>query len=215
MNLSSVVERFCENLSRRTGILTEDNIRFYWFAAMLEQDKELDHYSLEEPYTELKRKELDLLYQNDDEALCFEMKFHRHDTESSFAHTMAAGELFDDIQRLRYFAPADSTKIVRRFFLYVTDVEMQKYFNVGASSADPYRKELHAFFCGKKQSLDFGPNSPKTFLKEAYSSLPPEERAPNGLRVSGIHLLFDREVENTHCPSLKGDVCYVKLYELK
>lgn len=84
MNTNKVFTDFCNALSRRTRNLTEDNVRYYWFANMLKQDSELDNYCLEEQYNpnlcqalNLGHAELDLHYEGGIDNLCFEMKLHR------------------------------------------------------------------------------------------------------------------------------------------
>ena len=50
MNIQQLFDDFCKELSQRQDIMTEDNIRYYWFAKMLVQDGVLDNYTLEKPY---------------------------------------------------------------------------------------------------------------------------------------------------------------------
>lgn len=50
MDISKVFKTFVGEIRKRTNIMTEDNIRYYWFASMLTQDKELNNYTLEYPY---------------------------------------------------------------------------------------------------------------------------------------------------------------------
>ena len=76
MNLEKVFRDFCDSLQKRTCVTSEDTIRYYWFAAMLENDADYDlnNYSLEYPYLlkkdffskdlkgNIAKKELDFLY---------------------------------------------------------------------------------------------------------------------------------------------------------
>lgn len=212
MNIHHIFEKFCSQINKRKGFMSEDNIRYYWFASMLDQDKELNHYTLEEPYIDLPRKELDLLYDGDNEIWCFEMKFHRHDTKSTFAHTMSAGEIFDDLQRLKYFRSA-SNKRVRRFFLYVSDSEMNEYFVGKNSSSNTYRKEIKKIFEGKSTCISLRKeNVPKTFWKEAFKSLPTEERA--SMQLSTVNLVGSTDLDRLKSSSFQDSECHIRLYEI-
>ena len=190
MNLADVFKSFCEKLSKREGKMTEDNVRYYWFAAMYEKDNELNHYTLEKPYERKEifepeprpkskrkkrsRKELDLLYDNGKQQWAMEIKFHRYSPTSVTALPDAAGAIFSDILRLQ-FAPVKPDKSsVRRLFLYVTDDEMDAYMSKGSGGlCEEYRKELQAFYgkkgYTKKQFFD-GISSLETFKKSAFSS---------------------------------------------
>ena len=46
MNISTLLSDFATELAKRTGILTEDGVRYYLFAQMLKQDDDLNHYTL-------------------------------------------------------------------------------------------------------------------------------------------------------------------------
>ena len=149
MQIESVFDTFCAELEKREGIITEDNIRYYCFASMLNEDDQLNHYTLEYPYSEqcgdLQNEELDMLYQSDDETWCFEMKFHRNgESESTYAHTDAAGSLFNDLLRLQALKQNAKWKNARYFFLYVTDSEMYNYLTAGKECKGGLNKEYRA-----------------------------------------------------------------------
>ena len=129
MNLTDVFKVFCTELSKRKGFLSEDNIRFYWFASMLKQDSILNNYSLEEPYPKSK-EELDLKYENDSEIFVFEIKFHRYQIKNGkgLPKTESAGKIFNDLIRLPSWT-VKTCKPIRYFFLYVTDNVMNIYLD--------------------------------------------------------------------------------------
>ena len=153
MNLAVAFNDFCTQLSARTGFLSEDNIRFYWFTAMLNQDKDLNHYSLEEPYYPalVGNKELDLMYEDKSEILAIEIKFHRYSKQNhrnskknAFPLPDSAGTLFNDVFRITSWIPrTPTTKSIRYFVLYVTDDRMHHYLN---DKSDAYRVELEKFY---------------------------------------------------------------------
>ncbi len=219
MNINKVFSSFCKKLQERKGFLSEDNVRFYWFASMLEQDSELNHYSLEEPYPcSLKGKELDLMYESGDDMLCLEIKFHRHpkreDSEQhAFPHTMSAGELFNDILRLPMWERTG--KRIRRLFLYVTDEEMHKYL-CKESKGDSYREQLNNFYAtgksflrGKQIEISFT-EMPQTFKKSATSELE-EQLIYEKIRVA----LLDAADFSCVSPSIQTNGnCHVRLYEI-
>lgn len=227
MDLSKVFSRFCEQLSQREGFLSEDNVRFYWFRAMLAEDSELNHFSLEEPYPEngniVGHKELDLMYEDKDEVLAIEIKFHRHTSQRAFPHTMAAGELFDDIQRLPLWEnKKDNKKNVRYFFLYVTDEEMHKYLSGSAKTKlnAQFRQTLRGFYIGKNGTIptcnftskDAKGDTPTTFFKTACSSSNKDEKSR--LQFCNIHLLEQNEMP-CKSESLKTPKFWARLYEIQ
>lgn len=221
MNLTNVFKDFCTELSKRKGFLSEDNIRFYWFASMLKQDNNLNHYSLEEPYISLADKELDLVYEDDNEILAIEIKFHRNPSKIPFPHPNSAGAIFDDIQRLPLWKSAESEKTIRYFFLYVTDEEMHKYLsNPGPAQNPIYRGELRKFYNSPiVGTLNFGlvgvSDTPKSFFDKACESCIANVSPSTGdLLFSGISIIDKRDSMGCISSSLKTPVCWVRLYEI-
>ena len=225
MNIQNVFNDFCKELTNRQEFLSEDNVRFYWFASMLKQDSTLNNFSLEEPYWNTTinkdRKELDLLYCDGHEYFCFEIKFHRHPStnpNNSFAHTGAAGEIFNDLLRIPLWQPNSQQKLpIRRFFLYVTDNEMYNYLtNKSNRNNQPnkgYRDELKKFYTipNSSSKIDFrGIGVPKTFKETALSALP--SNLP--ITIPQIKCVGSAKLSmKNNC--LQGNTdCYVKLYEL-
>lgn len=179
MNLVVAFNDFCTQLSARTGFLSEDNIRFYWFTAMLNQDNDLNHYSLEEPYYPalVGNKELDLMYEDKSEILAIEIKFHRYSKKNAFPLPDSAGTLFNDVFRITSWTPSTSTtKPIRYFVLYITDDRMHHYLN---DKSNAYRVELEKFYnlpvgapainCSFKCDV-CGGDTPKTFFRNACKS---------------------------------------------
>ena len=210
MNIIDVFNQFCDYLLNRTGIMTEDNIRYYWFASMLRQDKDLNHYTLEKPYQTLSGKEMDLSYQDNNDELYFEIKFHRDNGKSDYPHTSAAGEIFDDLQRLKSI----KTSIPQShcYFLYVTDDIMHNYFtNNQTNTYVKYRNNLKCFYEAAKNSiinLKFDPvDTPKTFMERASKSFSRNMVQPlPPINLSNIIMYLTTEIipKNYH----------VRLYEI-
>lgn len=167
IDFQKLMAEFAADISERTGLLTEDSVRYYVFKAFLSQDSNLNNYTLELPYESitydkkgnkygvrlikndgLEKKngkldqELDLYHSNDGEPICMEIKFHRHPSDINFPMPQAAGSLFNDLRRLQLFSSTDGRKI-RKLFLYVTDSLMDKYLKGGGNG---YRKALNNFY---------------------------------------------------------------------
>lgn len=122
--------------------MTEDNARYYLFYSLVEHEiKEknfdLNHFVLEKQYTNQEsplrpkgiinkdnsNKELDLFYDDSkSNKFAFELKYHRK-AKSTYAHTDEAGKIFNDLKRLSLIQSKD----IKKFFVYVTDDEMNKY----------------------------------------------------------------------------------------
>ncbi len=228
MNINKAYNTFVSELAKRKGFLSEDNIRFYWFASMLKQDNDLDHYSLEEPYGSSVpgNKELDLMYEDSIERWCIEIKFHRNPQLQAFTHPQSAGEMFNDVRRLTFWESTDAApKPTRYFFLYVTDDEMHQYLSNSAKRKSYYRMNLKEFYeleTGRKfvGTFNLAPNgdTPKTFMYCAYqSSSSIQNNPPAKLHVSNIFMV-DKSDILCPSPSLKktqGDNCHIRLYEIK
>ena len=190
MDTNKIFTDFCNALSRRTRNLTEDNIRYYWFANMLKQDSDLNHYCLEEQYNpnlckniNLGHAELDLHYDASSNVigsgvgsdnLCFEMKLHRF-TGSTLTYTENVGKVINDLRRLG----AITLPVSRKLFLYVTDDAMETHLlkaTAGINSLPTYRSQVSALFSlapGQAISLTFSASQvPVTFWREAAKSVP-------------------------------------------
>lgn len=207
MNIKNVFNQFCQDLKNRSGLTTEDNVRYYWFAAMMQQDHNLNNYTLEYSYPSLPGKELDLLYQGK-ETLAFEMKFHHHVTKPAFDHLLAAGGLIDDLQRLQSL----TSKELHRYFLYVTDDEMDKYLNNGSNA---YRAELRKFYqatLGSPFKLTFPvpPTSPNTFWARACKST--INTSP--ITINNLTLVEKCDITRMKSASFKNKACHIRLYEV-
>ena len=57
MKPRKLYELFLSSVQQRTEILTEDSLRYYFFACMYNQDDNLDHYIMELPYASLEDKD--------------------------------------------------------------------------------------------------------------------------------------------------------------
>jgi len=190
MNINKVFTDFCNALSQRTRPLTEDNIRYYWFANMLRQDSDLNNYCLEEQYNpnlcntlNLGHAELDLHYDGGTKVigstdgtdnLCFEMKLHRF-TGSTLTYTENVGKVLNDLRRLNAITLPGS----RKLFLYVTDGAMEAHLlkaTAGINSFPTYRSQVSGLFSlslNQTISLTFSASQvPATFWREAAKSVP-------------------------------------------
>lgn len=236
MNLEKIFRHFCDSLHDRKELMTEDNVRYYWFASMLKEDPELEHCTMEYPYEpsvfadipRRTKKELDFLYLNEGESYCMEIKFHRNpDPNSTYAHTDAAGCLFSDIIRLSLFKPGKSYKLqqkecilptqTRRFFLYVTDAEMHNYLGYSGqyNSNQDYRTVLKEFYAmpidGQYRTLSYR-QVPRTFEECALDALDRDKY--NLYSIPPIRLMFADAFSSMQSESFKGHQCHVRLYEI-
>ena len=235
MNLEKVFRDFCDSLQKRTCVTSEDTIRYYWFAAMLENDADYDlnNYSLEYPYLlkkdffskdlkgNIAKKELDFLYNNGEECYCIEIKFHRNpDPDSTYAHPDAAGSLFNDLIRLSVFQPGKSyersseelmvlPKATRRFLLYVTDDEMNHYFTDNSRSQqcylDGYRQPLRDFY--KLKEGDIWIPSFKEPIPETFKKSTLFSIADNLTlsKIPNVRLVCSSDDLNVDSNSIKGE----------
>lgn len=219
MDISKVFKTFVREIRKRTNIMTEDNIRYYWFASMLKQDEELNNYILEHPYNnepELMRKELDLLYKGPQVHLCFEMKFHRKSKDTTFPHTNAAGAIFSDINRLPFFQTGDDSKAeqeIIRYFLYITDDTMHSYLsNISETkSLSEYREGLQKFYTaniGESFSIIYPEDTPITFFKKLRRFNNTETSSPKITLVEKEDFRFDSN-------SFKDNECHIRLYRIE
>lgn len=235
MNLEKVFRDFCDSLQKRTCVTSEDTIRYYWFAAMLQNDADYDlnNYSLEYPYLlkedifskdhkgNIAKKELDFLYNNGEECYCIEIKFHRNpDPDSTYAHPDAAGSLFNDLIRLSVFQPGKAyersnekvvmlPKTTRRFLLYVTDDEMNQYFTDNSRSQqcyiDGYRQPLRDFY--KLNEGDIWTPSFKEPIPETFKKSTLFSMADNLTlsKIPNIRLVCSCDDLNVDSNSIKGE----------
>ena len=169
---------------------------------------------MEAPYTNLRNKELDLMYKNDlstTEQLAFEIKFHRKNKPSTYAHTDAAGAIFGDLIRLQHYIFQNG--IGRRFFLYITDSEMDNYLR---NTSNQYRQMLNDFYTLlplHKLSFSLIEHTalPNTFLSSAYASL---STKPKFFKIPVIQLLEKWDNLSMQSSSFQGKECHVRLYEV-
>ena len=168
MNFDLLFESFSKELEKRIGILTEDNVRYMLFAKMLEQDPNLNNYTLELPYKGGKNnpldnvdfsslaksnnslhQELDLLYCSGELFYAIEIKFHRPSMTATGLPNKA-GVIFNDIKRLELIKDAK----FRKLFVYVTDDEMHDYFiNSRGISNKCLHDYLYNFYTAKKNEI--------------------------------------------------------------
>ncbi|MBR6054388.1 MAG: hypothetical protein IKP46_03510 [Bacteroidales bacterium] len=237
MNLKKVFLDFSSVIKRYGDYLTEDTVRYCFFSSMLRQDKCLNHYILELPFSEINhtlphhypitanistlkkasrtcRQEIDLLYDDGAECLCVEFKFHRSgQLKSTPAKTDAAGSIFNDLRRLNLIGPFKG-KDVRRLLVYVTDIEMNNYFAPKLSTKENpmYRQALSDFYLLPTDRLyidriDTIKDTPQTFKSSASGSF----NAP--ANFGSVTKLYETSFRNLKSPSLKTE-CFIKVYEV-
>lgn len=232
MVIGDVFRDFYSELGKRIGFLSEDNIRFYWFASMLKQDSDLNHYSLEKPYPG-GNEELDLMYEDTDEIFAFEIKFHRHQEGKSkeLPTTESAGKIFNDLIRLPSWKPKTVTcKPIRYFFLYVTDNVMNEYLSESKLLNKFYNLKVGSSFKGSFLCEDCGGDSPKTFFRNACKSLGKTcskftsrtnacaklcTKTEGPISTPDITLIDKVDALACYGYPLQTQVCWVRLYEIK
>lgn len=231
MDLTKIIDDLSSSLFSRTGILTEDNVRYCMYYQMLKQDPDLNHYTLELPYESIKNgscpnirlvenfelknnssikkeedkldQELDMYYDNGLEQICIEVKFHRHiNKTSAYAHTMAAGKLVNDFRRLQQLNPSEGARNFRRLILYVTDAEMHNYMMRVSSRSDSNSDYREALKNLYCNGLYKNDGEkPKTFLKHANASFCDK---PINFEIKS-QLLFERSGSCPGCTSICPD----------
>ena len=232
MNLTNVFKDFCTKLNKRKGFLSEDNIRFYWFASMLKYDSNLNNYSLEEPYPKSK-EELDLKYENNSEIFVFEIKFHRYQIKNGkgLPKTESAGKIFNDLIRLPSWT-VETRKPIHYFFLYVTDNVMNEYLSGSKLLKTFFNSEVGISFTGRFICENCaGGNTSKSFFRSACRSLGGKLcstyssktkvcfttcKGKEGPILTHNITLIDKN-DALHCGAytLKTPECWVRLYEIK
>lgn len=228
MTISQLFNDFAGEIRGRRGILTEDSLRYIFFACMLRQDSALNNYTLELPYRLLMPSnntypifinlqptqtgrlgdELDLYYEDSvtPEIFCIEFKFHRAGTRNStLNYTASAGSIIKDIKRLQLIQSSGNP--VHRLLVYVTDDKMHNYLS---ASGNVYRDTLSAFYLlpqGNSSTFIFNPsNVPAAFINAAaHSSL-----APIAINVKKQ---FDSHF-STPCPSFASGRAHIVIYEV-
>lgn len=226
--ITKIFHSFAGFLSERKEILTEDNVRYYLFYSLVKGDEDsnnfdLNHFILEKPYINKdaalwsneiltksnSNKELDLYYDDKKEdKFAFEIKYHRK-TKSTYAHTDEAGKIFNDLKRLSLI----KNKGIKKFFVYVTDDEMNKYLSWKKNKNNTYRDALSKFY--KAQigdeitKISFSADNtdiPKTFWSSANDSFNDDYINKMDLKI--------RKVFETDFTTLSALKLFVKIYEV-
>lgn len=215
MNTNQLFADFCGELVKRTQLLTEDNIRYYWFAQMLNQDKVLDHYCLEAPYSTwipqnqaMQRKQIDVYYNDgNNDAHFVEIKFYRKVQGSTLTMTEDAGKLINDMYRVNTIPYSFG----RRLFLFVTDDCMENYLclkNPLATTYNvPFRHHLKDVLtlpqnCSINISFNGMQGTPATFVNRA------------NLQMNQNAKLNVKMIEHQDVKTASGLNLHVRLYEI-
>ena len=221
MNIKNAFNQFCNDLQKCKGIMTEDNIRYYWFVSMLRQDNLLDNYTLEQPYSEkpiqstaLPDEELDLLYMDSssNECFCFEIKFNRKSAKSSPAKTSQAGEVINDLQRLQQIPTSINGRKAHRLMLYVTDDIMHNYYTSMRQPNKVFGQQLNDFYNAKINAplcLNFS-GAPQTFIESANKSF---KNNSSQIVIKNLQLIHSKDFI-CNIPCLNNGNCHIRLYEV-
>jgi len=239
MDFDKVFNSFFDDIANSTQILTEDSVRYILFCNMFKQDNDLNNYILELPYdkkykifdntdldllSEDGRKELDLLYIDNNNKMYYaiEIKFHRPSPSES-DKTNRAGKIFNDLGRLDII----KGKNIKKFFVYVTDDEMHKYFlsyprGIKNTSLNSFFKkwynpinefidtsDVNRFSTSSRDGSD-------TFFNNANSSFKNKYFSMNSFKIN-LKLFYSSD-SKSNCPSFNrgnaGEI-HLRIYEIK
>ena len=183
---------------------------------MLKQDQVLDHYCLEDKYSGLSqipgKSELDLHYENGTDDFRFEMKMHLN-ASHTIPETQNAGEVFNDLQRLQ------SMPAGRKFFLYVTDEVMNRYYGGdagGRKSSVVYERALKKVFmlsAGGRTIFSLSEHdAPAGFWKKANDTI----KTSGQSILVGLGLLYFSQLycQAANDASSPDGTLYVRLFEV-
>lgn len=238
MNFNKLFDDFRDEMIRRRGYLTEDNVRYYLFACMLRQDRNLNHYLLELPYSNIgsvkglkspnvpansPKLQLDMCYSDGVEVVAIEIKFHRHPISSTtaFPHTMSAGGIFNDCRRLDIISAASPDVKLRKLLVYVTDDEMHAYFEKNGST---YRNKITAVYTlGLGNNYSVGLNldrnvtghEPIAFIDAALKSLSAANPAAVNLNLQMAYSVdFASKSPSLSDKDGNGNNCHIRIFEI-
>ncbi len=247
IDISKLIGSISNKLGNCNNLITEDYVRYFLFASMMEQDPDLNHYTLELPYhtlvptsqpylfftqlcdnnlktpTNQIDQEIDLYYQNEDECLCIEVKFHRHNSSSAPAHTDNAGSLFNDIRRLKCFQ-SNPKNPCHKLLLYVTDDVMHCYFNgvtkTGTTNGGirnaTGREILKSFYNAKVSQIELSDaNFPETFMSASCQSFDiPKSRdfSVSLLQLGSVDVICNSTSMESYNKETTN--CHIRLYEI-
>lgn len=231
INLTLLASRFELEIKTRLPFLTEDSVRYIFFKCMLNQDNNTNHYVLELPYSMMDGKqtplfvpsgsiqtsssvfnqELDLFYDDGNQCICVEFKFHRNPLNNPrYAYTNAAGSIFNDINRLGLISC--NRELFHRIVVYVTDDEMHKYlsFSSGSRINTVYRNGLKTVYNAPIGTILSEPKSaPQIFRDSSKKSL-----TSKNVRVAFVKR-YNADFINASCCSFKKPGgCHIRVYEL-
>lgn len=239
MNLNQLFNDLSADLQRRTVLMTEDTVRYYFYNCMLRQDKKINHYVLELPYQELLanptrycaqipsttslirnskgslEQELDIYYEDPSiDSMCIELKFHRNAPHSSYAHTSAAGDLFNDLQRLQQIKPVKT--ICKRLLVYVTDDVMGNYLSgfSGSGKSGGIKNpiagaELKKFYNNPTGVFQINIAHPTAAPNTFFTSSSKSFTSKSSISI-GLNMVYTNDFI---CPALGGR-CHLRVYEV-
>lgn len=185
---------------KENGIISEDTARYLFYASVIKNNKlsnkTLTKIHQEVPYSDkrltsesnasmLRRNsELDSFFDFDEEQYAVEFKYHRETSNKHnkkiIPHTLYAGEIFDDINRLSII-----NNSINRYFVYLMDKGMINYKEESLFHKVISLKEGERMFIKQKE---LSQNQPKTFKKEAFSSFKIRNK------LSDIEIVMERYI---------------------
>lgn len=170
-------------------------------------------------------QELDLYYNNGTECYCIEVKFHHDSPNSEYAHTSAAGELFNDIRRLQTIV-SSSGRPIRKFLVYVADDIMWTYLSGKPSGINNQKAkaQFQSFIKPDPKiniNLTYPKDAPKSFREASLKSFdtnPLSSTRLTNLGLNAVLQVIGADDFPTACPSMlncgKGGYCHIRMYEI-
>ncbi len=169
--VKKIFEDFAELLDKRLEhdkpleekvLTTEDSVRYTLFASMLQNEIGPNEIILEYPHCKIDGARIDTWVSNfGANSVAIEFKYDRPGTSKTMINkTARAGAVFADLRRLQL---ACFESPVECYFVYVTSIEMHKYFKNNRNRHDNfYNLSPECYFEIRNDYFD---DRPKSFLE--------------------------------------------------
>lgn len=152
---------------------TEDSVRYTLFASMLQNKICANQILLESPHPEIDRAQVDTWLPNfEGKVIAIEFKYDR-ESSGVINKTNRAGAKFEDIRRLQL---ANRKSGAECYFVYLTSIEMHKYFCNSSNRHDNF------YNLPEGESLDIN----KDYLADRPNSFSAKIRGELGAKVVNI-----------------------------
>jgi len=172
---------------------TEDSIRYTFFASLLNHGIAPDEVILEYPHPNIPRAKIDTWLPNylNNHSIALEFKYDRDiPSGKNQPKTQKAGNIFKDIKRLVYFLNKKNEKVIRAYFIYVTNEKMANYLQSNFSDFWNLQQKKELFI-----NESYLNKRPKTFLISL-----------NGIFDARIICILNSKLSSKH---------YLRIYEIK